>query len=749
MAITFDEGRKIFKLDTDETTYLIGVTPEGYVGHIYYGRKLCRPCGLQLLRTDERPFTPSVMAREKANFLDCFPMEYPTGGTGDFRESCLDVLSESGQKGCELLFRSWTVSDGKPALEGLPASFEHRADESAPSGEERLQTLTLTLADSGLGLEADLLYSVFPAENIITRSVRIRNVGTEGGKYTKSQVLRLTKVNSACIDMEEKNFDMVTLNGSWARERHIGRGRLNRGIQGVRSIRGETSHQEQPFMALATAGTDQGNGEVWAMDLVYSGNFEALAEWSQFDSVRMTLGIGGTNFEWRLQPGETFTAPEAVLTYSAAGFGRMTRQFHDFWRKHMIRSPWLHRERPILINNWEATYFDFDTEKLIGLAREAKQAGIEMLVMDDGWFGHRNNDDSSLGDWKVNENKLQGGLKHLVDEVNAIGLKFGIWFEPEMISPDSELYRAHPDWVLRTADRAPAESRQQFVLDITRKEVRDCIYDMVAAILRSANIEYVKWDMNRQLTDLGSAGLPADRQGEISHRYVLALYEMQERLVTDFPELLLENCSGGGARFDAGMLYYSPQIWCSDDTDAIERLRIQEGTEMLYPLSTMGAHVSKCPNEQVGRMSGFETRAEVALAGTFGYELDITKMDPEERSRIPGQTRKYHRFHSLIAEGDYYRVHSWNDSAPYDCWIVVSKDREQALVTFVQVLGRPNAKRYILPLCGLDPEAEYEMEDVAENAQAGVFGGDELMQCGFTVPMLGDFSSRLFYLKKK
>lgn len=430
------------------------------------------------------------------------------------------------------------------------------------------------------------------------------------------------------------------------------------------------------------------------------------------------------------------------MVYSANGLSGMTHTFHDFYRKHVIRSPYRNQKRPILINNWEATYFDFDTDKLIAIAKQASQLGIEMLVMDDGWFGNRFDDNRALGDWTVNENKIKGGLKHLVDEVNALGMKFGIWFEPEMISPDSDLYRAHPDYAIAIPGRTPSLCRGQYVLDLTRKEVRDYAYESVAKILRSAHIEYVKWDMNRQLSDIGSMDLPADQMGELYHRYVLALYEMQERLMSDFPYLLLENCSGGGARFDPGMLYYSPQIWCSDDTDAIERLKIQEGTALIYPLSTMGAHVSDCPNHTVGRVTPFETRGYVALAGTFGYELDVTKIPEADRAMIPDQVAMYHKYNDLVREGDYYRIASYAENHYFDCYGVVSKDKSEALYTFVQVLGRPNVHSRRIRLQGLSDEKSYavEGEDV-------VYPGEYLRKAGLLVQnMSGDFKGKLIHL---
>lgn len=728
MGIKFVEGKKIFHMDTKRTTYLIGLSPEGYVGHIYYGRRLRSEGSNYLLRMEEAPFTPSVREREKASFLDSFPAEYPTGGIGDYRESCLDVRCDSGSVGCELLYKEYRITGGKPALSGLPASF---------GTEDEVETLEIVCEDRLLGLEVTLSYSVFEETDMITRNVRAVNQG--------DRHLKLEKVYSACLDMDNRDFEMITLAGSWARERHIQRGVLRYGKQTVSSVKGESSHQEHPFLALVTPETTQETGEVYAMNFVYSGNFLAQAELTQFRQVRITMGIHPDHFCWNLCPGETFQTPEAVLTYSAEGLGLMTRNFHDFYREHLIRSPYKYQERPILINNWEATYFDFDSEKLLEIAREAKKAGIEMLVMDDGWFGRRNFDDSSLGDWFVNEEKLTSGLPDLVRKVNGIGLQFGIWFEPEMISPDSELYRAHPDWAIQIAGRTPSQSRAQYVLDLSRKEIVDYAYGCVADILHSAPIAYVKWDMNRQLCDIGSAGLDPESQGELMHRYVLGVYEMQERLVTEFPGLLLENCSGGGARFDPGMLYYSPQIWCSDNVDAVERLKIQEGTAMIYPLATMGAHVGDCPNHIVGRNTPFETRGHVALAGAFGYELDITKIPEEERAQIPGQVELCRRYQPLMQRGDYYRLASWSMEKPYDCWEVASKDGTEALVTYVQVLAEPNMHSYVIFLKGLLEDAEYELEGTDES-----WYGEELMRCGYLVASeQGDFRSRLYHFVRK
>lgn len=724
--IYYNEEARTFKLDTDHTSYVISITDEeGFLGHAYYGPKISDSDVRYLLRTQEAPFVPSKNARDRSSFFDFFPTEYPGNQVGDYRDSAITVRDGANHAAVQFTYVSHELMVGKPALEGLPSTFP---------GEEAVQTLAIHVADPVLSLEATLTYSVFASEDVITRSITVRNASAEP--------IFLTKLLSMSLDMDAEDYELLTLHGSWARERQMDRRPIGYGKTSVGSTRGETSHQEHPFLALVDRHATQESGSVYGFHFVYSGNFLAQVEKSQFDSLRVQLGIHPENFCYEVGAGEVFVAPEVVMTYSAAGLGQMSRNLHDLYREHLIRSPYRTKERPILINNWEATYFNFDTEKLLAIAREAKALGIEMLVMDDGWFGHRNDDNSSLGDWTVNEEKLRGGLKYLVDEVNRIGLSFGIWFEPEMVSPDSDLYRAHPDWAIAIPGRTPCRSRNQYVLDLTRPEVVEYVYECVAHILRSANISYVKWDMNRQLTDLGSAYLDRENQGELCHRYVLAVYALQERLTKEFPNLLLENCSGGGARFDPGMLYYSPQIWCSDDADAIERLSIQEGTALLYPLSTMGAHVSDCPNHTVGRVTPFATRGHVALAGTFGYELDVTKIPEADRALIPEQVAEYHKYYGLVSGGDYYRLASYRENTLYDAWMVVGKEKSEALVTYVQVLNRPNAHSRRIRLAGLDPRKRYRIE-----GEEGSYYGDTLMNAGLILPNLwGDFQSRLIHL---
>ena len=717
--------KHIFKLDTPNTSYCIGIVDEGFVGHLYYGKRIEDYHLGYAFRINEMPWVPSENNRDRSSFLDSFPMEYPTHGIGDFREDCFSVESSRGNFAVGLVYDSYEISAGKPGISKLPASF----------GEDNeVSTLILHCKDIPLGLNIDLIYSAFGDTDVITRSVKVTNTGED--------YIFIKKIYSSCLDMDNRGFTATTLHGSWARERAMSDTPVGRAKIVVESVRGESSHQDNPFMMIKTSNTTDETGEVYAMNFVYSGNFHSSVQEDQFGQLRMLMGINSEDFKWKLNVGESFETPEVVMVYSAEGTGKMTRTFHDFYRKHLIRSLYKNKKRPILINNWEATYFDFDTDKLIAIAKQASALGIEMLVMDDGWFGERNDDNTSLGDWYVNEKKLKGGLKYLVDEVNKLGMKFGIWFEPEMISPESELYKAHPDWAIAVPGRVPTRSRNQYVLDYSRRDVLDHTYESVAKILRSANIEYVKWDMNRQLTDIGSTLLPKEQMGELYHRYVLGVYELQERLLKEFPNLLLENCSGGGARFDPGMLYYSPQIWCSDDTDAIERLLIQEGTSMVYPLSAMGAHVSDCPNHTVGRTTPFETRGNVALAGTFGYELDVTKIPKEDKDMIPSQVEMYHKYNDLVREGDYYRIASYAQNNLYDCYGVVSKDKKEALYTYVQVMNKPNYHSKRILLKGLDPQKTYmiEGEDIK-------YQGEVLQNVGYLVKnMWGDFQSKLIHV---
>lgn len=725
MGIRFIEKYNVFKLDSKDTSYIISIVDEEkFLGHVYFGKKVIDEDINYLMRINEPPYVPSKNNRDRVSFYDSFPFEYSTHGIGDFRESSIRVIDKNGHSEVKLEYKSHEIYKGKKELNGLPATF---------GDENECTSLEITCEDMYLNLQVVLVYTTFENLDVITRSVKVKNLSEDK--------INLTKVLSTCIDFDDIDYDMISLHGSWARERHVQRKKIGYGKQVVSTIRGESSHQDNPFIALLDSKATDDYGNVYGFNFVYSGNFFAQIEGCQFNTTRVVMGINPEDFNWLLNKDEEFIAPEVVMVYSNEGIGKMTRTFHDLYRNNLIRGEYKDKKRPILINNWEATYFDFNTEKLLSIAKEASKLGIEMLVMDDGWFGKRNADNSSLGDWFVNEDKISGGLNNLVDEVNKLGMEFGIWVEPEMISGDSELFRKHPDWCIKIPGREPALCREQYVLDLSRQEVVDYIYESVKKVLSSANITYVKWDMNRQLTDLGSMNVTPEIHGELFHRYMLAVYEMMNRLTTDFPDLLLENCSGGGARFDAGMLYYSPQIWCSDDTDAIERLKIQEGTSMVYPLSAMGAHVSDCPNHTVGRTTPFETRGHVALAGTFGYELDVTRIPEKDREMISSQVEMYHKYNDLVRRGDYYRIENFSENHGFDSWEVVSKDKKEVLVTCVQVLGRPNYHSRRIKLKGLEEDVMYKIEETGE-----VISGGALMYAGINVSLYGDYSSKLIHL---
>lgn len=733
--IFYNEKDKAFKLRANNTDYMVKVCEEGYLAHVYYGNKVPDEDLTYLLRLDESPFTPATNDRDRASFMDTLPFEYPCFGVGDYRESAFKIMDADGMSTCDLRYVSHKMYEGKPKLEGLPATFA--TEESGCS------TLEITMYDKYADIEVVLIYTAFDKLDVITRSAVITN--------KSEKPFKITRALSACVDFDTDKMDMITLNGSWARERAVERCRLHHGKQLVDSCRGESSHQNNPFVALCDNNADEDKGEVFGFNFVYSGNFYAQAEVTQHKKTRFLMGINPLDFEWLLEKGESFTCPEVVMVHSDEGIGKMSRTFHDLYRNNLIRGEYKDKRRPILINNWEATYFNFDTDKLIDIAKEASKLGIEMLVMDDGWFGHRDSDNSSLGDWFVYEKKLKGGLKYLVDEVNKLGMKFGIWFEPEMISPDSELYKSHPDWAIQIKGRPLTLCREQYVLDYSRKEVRDYVYGMMKKILDSANIEYIKWDMNRQLTEVGSATLPAERQRELWHRYVLGVYDLMDRLTTDYPHILLENCSGGGARFDPGMLYYSPQIWCSDDTDAIERLKIQHGTSMCYPCSAMGAHVSDCPNHTVDRNTPFKTRGHVAMVGTFGYELDVTRIPQEDRDAIPAQIEEFNKFNKLVRTGDHYRIGNMFEDNTWDAWEFVAKDKSEALFEFVQVLARPNERSRRIKLKGLEPEAYYYEESEPDKKISGA----ALMNAGINIAKMwngdglyGDFCSKILHFIK-
>ena len=714
MPIFFEPNDRVFTLRTDKTSYQLQADARGGLLHLYYGPAI-DGCSLShLVAFGGKSFSgcPSDVGTERDYTFDTLPQEFPVWGNSDYRGTALRVTWPNGGSSLDLRYDSHRILPGKPGLPGLPAVY---ADES------EAETLEITLKDRFAEVYVILSYSVLPAFDAITRSVRVEN--------RTGDALKLDNLLSASMDFAGTDWDLLTFGGRWARERNMTRTPVHNGKIVISSNRGASSHHQNPFLVLCEKSTTEDQGCCYGLSLVYSGSFTAFAETDQMDQTRLAMGLNPECFCWTLQPGESFTAPEAVLICGTEGFGSMSRQYHRLYREHLCRGKYKHARRPILINNWEATYFRFDEEKLFAIARQAHELGVEMLVMDDGWFGKRDNDLSGLGDWFVNEKKLKGGLKPLVDRINGIGMKFGIWFEPEMISEDSDLYRAHPDWCLHLPGREPLRNRYQLTLDMSRQDVRDYLFERLSAILGSANIAYVKWDMNRSMMDVYSAVLPPEQQGEVYHRYILGLYELLERIETAFPDVLFEGCSGGGGRFDPGMLYYHPQIWCSDDSDAIERLEIQYGTSFCYPVSAMGAHVSAVPNHQPGRVTPLNTRGIVAMSGTFGYEMDLNKMTDEEKEIVRQQIETFKRYYDLISYGDYYRLSNPAENHRYAAWQFVSEDKKKALLNYVQVLTTANPAPVIIRLRGLDPAASYSVNGM-------VLTGAALMYAGLRMPEL-------------
>ena len=711
MGIQYIENLHCFKLDTIGSSYIIRLYEEGYLFHVYYGARIPD----EGFDTSISKNTYNAIYPENENLInqwvspDVMAMEYSGFGVGDYRPESIRIKNSAGNVATDLRYRSHTIQNGKPKLKGLPSLYL--------TDDAQAQTLAIETIDTTTGAIVTLYYTVFEQYNAMTRHVVITN---------SSEVpMEIEKVSSACINLPTMNYDFIHLSGDWFAERNIERNPLHHGTQSISSVRGSSSHMFNPFAAFASKHATEDVGEVYGLNFVYSSNFLLEAHCDFYDTTRINVSIHPDGFGWLLNPQESFTSPEVVLVYSENGIGEMSRTFHKLYTHHLIRGKYQYAKRPLLINSWEAAYFDFNTEKLVSFAKEAKKLGIDMLVMDDGWFGKRDDDSCSLGDWYVNEKKLSGGLGELIRQVKEEGLKFGIWYEPEMICPDSDLYRAHPDWCLQIPERARSISRSQYVLDMSRQDVRDNIFEQMSNILSNYPIDYVKWDFNRNLTEVASALLPAERQKETFHRFVLGTYELMERITTAFPHILLENCSGGGGRFDPGMLYYSPQIWTSDNTDAIERLFIQYGTSLCYPASTMGAHVS------FNTRTNFVTKGNVALWGTFGYELDPNRLTKEDCDLIRHQVADYHKYYELIHTGDLYRLISPQEKsankAPSCAWEFVSEDKTKALVTYVTILWSKNPYR-VLKLKGLEPNKFYK-----EESSGKIYSGAALMKMGLNI----------------
>ena len=726
MAILFNQETKVFTLQTKNSAYQMKVADYGVLLHLYYGKRI-DDCDLSyLIQRTDRGFcgNPYELQTDRTFSLDYFPQEYSCFGIGDYRTDCVKIINANGSCAVDYRYHSYRIEEGKYSLEGLPAFY---ADKS------QSETLVIEMEDKNTGMKLELLYGILPEADMITRAAKIIN--------NSSETVRVKRAMSMCLDFPGDQLDWVHFYGKHTMEREFQRSRLIHGRQSIRSERGTSSHQHNPFVMLCEPGAGEEHGLVYGAALVYSGNFLAEAERSQFETARLVLGIHPQHFGWSLAPGEQFIAPEAALVCSPNGFAGMTHRWHAAMRECLIRDPLQGARRPVLVNNWEATEFHFTAQRLVEIAREGAALGAELFVMDDGWFGKRDDDRSGLGDWVVNPQKLPGGLGELVRQVNGLGMQFGIWVEPEMVSEDSELYRAHPDWALGAPGRPQTLSRSQLVLDFTRREVRDCIYAALCRVLDSAPIAYVKWDVNRSLSDVWSAALPAARQGEVFHRYILGVYEMMDRLRRDYPQILLEGCAGGGGRFDAGMLYYAPQIWCSDNTDAIDRLRIQYGTSFCYPVCAVGSHVSAVPNVHTGRTTSIETRGVVAMSGTFGYEMDLGRCTEAEKQAVRRQIKFFKQHCRLIQQGVYDRLSAPDDA--FTAWQQTAPDGGEALVSVVWGPVHAAGPFCAVRLRSLAPNKRYRV-----NGGAELYTGAALMTAGLPLPLpKHDYQAWQFYLQ--
>lgn len=681
--------------------------------HLYYGKKIENLTGMGFRAVENSRGFCAVDYTTKDEFeslsTENINQEYAFFGSADLRKPSFHARYADGSRITKMKYVSHKIYDGKNKLEGLPATYSE--------DDAEVKSLEIKLRDDLTGLELTLLYSAFENNDAIARSVRAFNGG--------DKAIDISAVMSMNVDMADEGFDIIHLVGGWARERHIERKPLMSGTMKIESRRGSSSHHHSPFIALAKKETTEESGEVYGFSLLYSGNFEAGVEKDTFNTIRAFMGINSFDFCYYLDKGETFTAPETVMIYSCAGLTDMSQKFHRLYRKNLARGKWRDKERPVLINNWEATYFDFDEGKILDIAKKAKSVGIELMVLDDGWFGKRNNDRCSLGDWTENREKLPDGVDGLAEKVEALGMKFGLWFEPEMISPDSDLYRAHPDWCLHVANRGRSEGRYQLILDLSRDDVCDYIIGFLSDILKKSKISYVKWDMNRNMTEVGSAKLPPERQAEVSHRYMLGLYKVLETITAAFPDVLFEGCSGGGGRFDAGMMHYFNQYWTSDDTDAVERLFIQYGTSMVMPSAFMGAHVSAVPNHQTLRVTPMKMRADVAICGQFGYELDITKMSDDELAEVKKQIEFYKSIRSVVHNGDMFRIESPFESSR-TVWEYVSEDKRTAVLCSYVIANMPDRDAERIKLRGLESEKNYRLRGTDI-----VLSGDVLMNYGW------------------
>ena len=710
MAVRVKDG--IFYLETENTLYQMKADEYGVLLHLWYGKKT--DCNMDyLLDYPDVGFAGNVYDVDNCRTysLNTLPLEYGTAGTGDYRVPAISVTHGDGSTALDLRYQEHKISKGKYSIPGLPAVY---------AGEEEAETLEIILKDTATDIRVILKYGVLENQDVISRSVVIINDG--------EMPVKINRAHSLSMDMPYGDWEWMHFHGRHAMERQVERVPLLHGVQESGSTRGTSSHQQNPSVLLCEKNCTETSGYCMGAVLMYSGGFQTQIELDQLNQTRIVMGIHPDTFCWTLNGGESFYTPEVILSCSDEGMDKLSGRFHRVIREHVCRGKYKMTERPVLINNWEATYFDFDEEKIFNIAKQASELGVDMMVLDDGWFGKRDSDSTGLGDWFVNEDKIKGGLEKLVKRINGLGMKFGIWFEPEMISEESNLYKEHPDWAIQIPGRKPMRGRYQLVLDMTRQDVRDYLYRQISNVLDCANVEYIKWDMNRSISDWYSPGLLSGRQSEMPHRYVLGLYELLERLTTDYPDVLFEGCSGGGGRFDAGMLYYCPQIWCSDDTDAYERTKIQYGTSFFYPISTVGSHVSAVPNHQTGRITPLETRAVTAMAGSFGYELDLNTLSEEEKAEVAEQIVRFKKYGLLIHNGSYHRLSNPMEDK-FAIWSFVSEDKKQVLVHGMIFRTEANMLRYPVRLRGLDAAKKYRLNETGQ-----IYTGKALMEAGILLP---------------
>ena len=739
MPITYNEQSREFHLYNNKISYLIKILANEQLGQLYFGKRIPnRENHDYLVENTYRPVTSYVFDDDYSFSLGNVKQEYPAYGTTDQRRPALDIKQPNGSRITDFKYVSHKIYAGKRKLIGLPATYVE--DESEAT------TLEINLYDELIQVTLCLQYTIFENSAAIARSVKFSNDSDQ--KYQLKTALSLN------LDLPDANYEWLQFSGAWGRERHLHKTPLRPGIQAINSARGASSHMQNPFVILKRPFTTEEQGEALGVSFVYSGNFLAQAEVDEYSVTRLQIGIDPFQFSWCLKPNETFQTPEAILAYTSEGLNQLSQTFQKLYTTRLARGYWRDKERPILINNWEATYFDFTEEKLLSIAKKAKELGIELFVLDDGWFGERTKETAGLGDWYVNRNRLKNGISGLSRKIHDLGMMFGLWFEPEMVNKDSDLYRKHPDYIIETPKRHASHGRKQYVLDFSRKEVVDNIYEQLVKILDEDEIDYIKWDMNRNITECYSIAYPPEQQGEIMHRYILGVYNLYERLIERYPKILFESCASGGGRFDAGMLYYAPQAWTSDDSDAIERLKIQYGTSFGYPQSMMGAHVSASPNEQLGRNTPLKIRGDVAFFGAFGYELDLDKLSSTELASIKKQIELMKKYRSIFQYGTFYRLKS-----PFEgnivSWMVVSEDKSQAIVGYYKILNDVNCEYRRLYLPGLEADTLYNVQEEL-GSYLGNFTGDELANIGLVTTDASagqnqettDFYSKLFILER-